>query len=326
MRCFCRSFCLAAGLLAVSALSVAVPASAKIVDRVVAVVNDDAVTEFEWNQAVSLRLAGNPDAAKGLQNDKAFRRSTLEELIHSRLLEQEVEKSKIEVGEDELARSIRRFLGQNLISIEQLKSELFRQGIDFEVFKGRMEKELRHTKFIQQAVGGNVQVSDEDLRQYKEQNRKEWGEKIFVKFQLLHLPFEVGSVDGKELKEHKDLAEKEAEAARVAPDFRAFSVGLSKKGPFRFLDDTAEFRTLDTLSAEVGSALGRMEQGSISAPIITPRGFYIAKLVEKKTGAESSDTGRDQEWMEMLFNRKMEQEIQSYLLSLRKKSYVEIRE
>lgn len=329
MRYFWRRVGLAAGFLAVSAGPVLAPAlvSAKIIDRVVAVVNEDAVTEFEWNQAVSLRLAGNRDAGKGLQNDKAFRRSTLEELIHSRLLEQEVEKSKIEVSEDELARSIRRFLGQNLITIEQLKSELLHQGIDFEIFKDRMEKELRHTKFIQQTVAGNVQVSEEDLRQYKEQNRKEWGEKIFVKVQLLHLPFEAGSVDGEELKEQKERAEKVAETARNAPDFRAFAEGLSKKkGPFHFLDDTGEFRTLDQLSAEVGSALGRMESDSVSAPIITPRGIYIAKLVEKKTGAESADTGRDQELMEMLFNKKMEQEIQSYLLSLRKKSYVEIRE
>lgn len=311
------------GLFLFAAASVKM-AFAKVIDRTVAVVNDEAITEYELNQAISLRLAGSVGKEKNSEKGKDFRKATLEELIHSRLLEQEVEKSKTEVTNEELGRAIGRFLQQNRITIEQLKSSLAQQGVGFEAFKDRMEKELRHAKFIQQTVAGNVQVSEEDVRRYKEQNRQQWGPQVFVRVAMLYLPFDSGE-SAKELKAKKESAETLAEEARGVSDFKAFAEERKKKTNIQFLDDSQESRSLDTFSKEVGSVLSRMEVESVSGPIVTPRGIYIAWLYEKKTAAETVSAEEDSTIMGQLYNQKMEQEINSFLLALRKKSYIEIR-
>lgn len=150
-----------AGTCFVACLAIA-PAHAKLVDRVVAVVNNEAVTLFDLDRAAAV-------------NKKKAPAEVLEALIHQKLLEQEIEKSKMEVTDDELARGVANVLAQNRVGIEELQMELSAKGISFDSFKDQIRREVRQGKFIQQTVGANVQITDRDIEFYKNDHpEKKW--------------------------------------------------------------------------------------------------------------------------------------------------------
>lgn len=141
---------------------VTAPLQARQVDRVVAVVNSEAVTRYELDRAAAV-------------NKKLPPPQVLENLIHQKLLEQEIEKSKMEVSDDELARGVANVLAQNGATIEALQMELSAKGISFDSFKDQLRREIRQGKFIQQTVGANVQISDRDVEFYKNDHpEKKW--------------------------------------------------------------------------------------------------------------------------------------------------------
>lgn len=149
------STCLAACL-------AAAPVYAKLMDRVAAVVNNEAVTLFDLDRAAAI-------------NKKKTSAQVLEDLIHQKLLDQEIEKSKMEVTDDELARGVANVLAQNRVGIEELQMELSAKGISFDSFKDQLRREIRQGKFIQQTVGANVQITDRDIEFYKNDHPgKKW--------------------------------------------------------------------------------------------------------------------------------------------------------
>lgn len=140
----------------------AAPLQARQVDRVVAVVNSEAITRYELDRAAAV-------------NKKLPSQQILDNIIHQKLLEQEIEKSKTEVTDDELARGVANVLVQNGVTIEELQMELSAKGISFDSFKDQIRREIRQGKFIQQTVGANVQITDRDIEFYKNDHpEKKW--------------------------------------------------------------------------------------------------------------------------------------------------------
>jgi peptidyl-prolyl cis-trans isomerase SurA len=67
-----------------------------------------------------------------------------------------------------------------------------------------------------------------------------------------------------------------------------------------------------------------MKKGEISEPFQTEAGWHILELEDTRTTDKSSDLKRDQA-KNMLFQRKAEDEYESFLRQIRSEAYVEIR-
>lgn len=281
------------------------PAHAEIIERVVAIVNNEAITLHDLDSALApLRID---------RKDPELRRKVLEDLIHQKLLEQEVEKANIEVSDEELRRAIAGVLQNNQITIDLLKEELMAKGISFEAYKEQLKKQLRQGKFVQQNLGARVQITEQELQQYRKKNQREKNENISVRVATLFLKLPPKA----NAKDRRKLVRKGGEMAdrvRKGEDF-------NKLG--------AEERTvlLRELSQDLSQVVDKMESGAVSDPILTPQGVYVIKLLEKTSGETvAGDNKSDDEIWQMLFNEKMNRELQSYVLRLRKKAYVEIRD
>src|SRR3989338_289931 len=145
----------------------------KTVDKIVAIVNQDVITLYDLDRAMApmlaeIRKAPNFDAAYSEAKQK-----TLEQLIDDALLKQEIDKAKIEVDENELARAIAGVLAQNRITIDMLRSELASKGISFESYKKQLADQIRRMKFIQQNVSAALHISEEEIDSFLKEQQKE---------------------------------------------------------------------------------------------------------------------------------------------------------
>ena len=110
-------------------VSASPPLFAEVLNRIVAVVGDDIITEVDVTRALSQRThlpslsqeksIKETSGGKGKEIAKKNARDVaLERLIDYALLDQILSKSKIEVTEDDLARAIASVLHQNRMSLE----------------------------------------------------------------------------------------------------------------------------------------------------------------------------------------------------------------
>lgn len=276
----------------------------EVVDRIVAIINQDVVTQFDLDRAMIV--------AKGQPKEKV-----LEELINKKLLDQEISKAKIEVEEEEMARAIADLLRQNQTSIEALRADLARKGIAFESFKEQLSKEIQQVKFIQQTLGSGIQVSAKEVETFKSEQKKDSPFDQQVKVSWIFLALDSKHDDAKDVQKILQKGYKIVEKARKGEKLKGFS-----------LDFEGEWRSLDAVPPVVASHVKTMEAVSVSDPLVTPQGIYIVKLFEKKepiAGKKEMATAEDWQIHQSLYNERMDQTLQNYFLKLRRKSYIDIR-
>lgn len=145
-----------------------VPAWAKIVEKAVAVVNSDVITLYDLDRAMAPMLAEGQHRPP--EELAALRKQVLENLVHQKLLEQEIAKSDIEVADADLQRAIAGILQKNAITVELLRQELSTKGISFESYKEQIRTQVRQAKFIQQNLASQVQITSQDVQNYRRQH------------------------------------------------------------------------------------------------------------------------------------------------------------
>lgn len=301
-------------------------AEARVVDRVMAVVNDDVVTLYDLDRAMAphlaeIRRAANPEARR-----REITRQVLDNLINQQLLRQEVAKAKIEVSTEELSRAIADVLQQNRITIDALQNELAAKGVSFEAFKEQLQDEIRQAKFIRENLGSLVQVTRQDIENYRVHRKGavESGEEARVRW--IVFPLKKAGKD-KTVKRLVQKGQKAALRARKGEDFEKLIRRYSKKKSGAG-QSASTWKSLSALPDAVASWVRGAVAGTVSDPLVAPEGVYIVHLVEKSDagGALVGVLPEDSRVEQALYQERMGQEMHNYLMRLRKKAFIEMRE
>ncbi|MFH1874475.1 MAG: SurA N-terminal domain-containing protein [Pseudomonadota bacterium] len=145
----------------------------EMVDRVVAVVDGDVVTMSDLEEIIDMTpKQGRPILEQKMEN---FRSEALDGLIDDILLRHEIEKTKIEVNEEELTRAIASVLRQNQISPEQLRTDLAKKGISYDVYKQQITDQIKMIKFVNQVIGSQIKIEELELRDYFKKHQDMFG-------------------------------------------------------------------------------------------------------------------------------------------------------
>src|SRR5438445_13080699 len=144
-----------------------------IADRVVAVVNNDAITLSELQETIVAYRAENRQQRGGGPSDDELVKQFLPRLIDSRLQLQEADRERITVDDqevsDELTERIKIYKTNTIEEFEKMVKE---QGITMEAVKKRVRESLRVQKVIRRKVARRVSVTDAESEQYVEENRQ----------------------------------------------------------------------------------------------------------------------------------------------------------
>lgn len=293
-------------------------ASAEVIDRIAAVVNNEIITEVDVDRAVASR--GRSAAAKP---EGTTRQEVLERMIDEKLLAQIMGKSKIEVTDDDLARAIANVLHQNRMSIDQLRSEIAAKGMSYEEYKKQIENEIRRIKFINQVIGPQVKITDADLRDYYQRNQDRFRGGTSAHFAEILLPLE-GIETEADMKALSDTALAITARARRGTSFESLAKQYSK-GPGAPQGGDMGMMDLKDLSPEIAQAIRSLRIGEVSNPFLVGNAVAIVKLIALPEIASGDfDRMRDQIYA-AIYDQRIEETMINYLQKERSKAFVEIR-
>jgi len=167
----------------------------EISDRIIAVVNNDAITLNELIESVAVYRAENRGG--GGPSDEDLRKESLARLIDNRLQLQEADREKITVDEAELNEEfLDRIKRYNVKNEEEFEKLVRAQGVTLESIKKRLRDGLKVSKLVRRKVTGRISVTEDEISQYVEENRSKLETGLSYHARHILIPPEVESDTG----------------------------------------------------------------------------------------------------------------------------------
>jgi len=303
--------------LLVTALTSANYAAAEALDKIVAVVNNDVITQQEVQDKLVMVQRQATAAHQTLPADAELKKQILEQLINRELQLQVAKRAKIEVTEADLNAAIQDIAVRNHVSLEQMKASLIKDGITFEAFRKQIREEMLMGKVERQAVNPNVNVADEEIAAFLKSGAVNEATK---EYHVLDIVVPVADKPTpKELQDARNLALDTAKKLRANTDVDVVVHANNVQ------QQDLDWRPLQALPSIFIAQVGKMKSGEISGPIQAPNGFHIIKLLGVRQAPNSKTVTADQA-REILYHRKLDENLKNWLQELRKQSYIKIEE
>ena len=141
---------------------------AQLVDRIVAIVNDEVITlsEFENEGKEYLkRLNQKPEEINSEQLNQA-KEQILTKLINQRLITQDATKANIEISDKELERTFTEHLQKMYLSREEFLGQLQKSGLSENKYKDELRSKLLRDKLVLYEVRSKIVITEEMLTDY----------------------------------------------------------------------------------------------------------------------------------------------------------------
>ena len=295
-------------------------AHAEIADRVVAIVNDSAITLSELNAATAGLIDikdSNKDKKKNIIETKS---KVLDQLIEKKLVEQAANKAGITVSEKEIDNAIEDVKKQNSISQQELLSTLARSGLTFKEYREQLKDQIRQVKFTNKEFRSNVKISHEDVETYYRQNQDKFTGPLMHKLRIISL---LATDQGKGT-DTEEKAKQVLSMIRRGEDFAKLAKEYSQ-GP-----DAQEGGDLGYVKAgEMDKAIEKvaagLKIGEISDIIKTSTGFHIIQVIDRKKGEPQPLTAIEGEIRNIIFQKIIDERYKIWLEEIMKKAYIEVR-
>ncbi len=255
------------------------------VDRIIAVVNDEAITAFE----LRARLATVERQVRGqnvqLPPREVLERQLLERMITDRVQLQFARETGLRISDIELDAAMRRIADGNRLSLQDFRAALERDGVAWVKFREEIRDEILLSRVRDREVESRINVSDGEIDNYLA-NPDQGGSAGNIEVQTAHIVLRVpeqASPDqlmriGARAQAALDQIRRGENFAKVAASYSDAPDGLS--------GGAMGARPLDSLPALYADAVKNLKPGEVSDILRSPAGFHLVMLIAR-TGATS---------------------------------------
>jgi peptidyl-prolyl cis-trans isomerase SurA len=299
--------------------------SEAVVDRVVAVVNQEIITLSElekWVNPIKEEVVAG-DRLQKREREQALRREVLEKLIEEKLIDQEVKRSGIKVSSKEVEATLDQIKQRNNATQEQLEKALSAEGLTLESYKKQIEKSLQRRKLISSEVKAETKAGEKELREFYQKNIDRY--RINETFRPAHILFVIPKeATQEEVREIRKKCETVLRKIRGGDDFGEMALLYSQDASSKSRGELGYFRRGELLPAFEREAL-RLQVGEVSGVVRTEFGFHIIKLLDRK-GVDPLPFEEVKSKVQAdYYDFELDKAFKQYLSTLREKSIIEIK-
>ncbi len=288
--------------------------SAEVVDKIVAIVDNDIITLVELNrETASYRAKIEAAAYSDDQKQKMIQDvniKILNTLIDNSLTNQEAKKYRISVSENAIDNVVENMMQSRSMNLEELEKALERDGLTLTEYRKNIEKQILRNKLINHMVKSKVVILESDIESYYENHKEDYSgqKKYYLRNIILNNEEKIQGIR-KQLDEQKDFKSlaKQYSIASNAED--GGDLGLFDINNFP-----------DNIKTEIA----KLQKSQFSDVITTPQGFqifYIEDIVFK--GGKTYEQAHD-EIDEILYKAQAEKKFETWLESLKRSAHIKI--
>lgn len=289
----------AAVLCASFAFGRASTARAEVIERIVAVVNDEAIFLSELRTRAMPFLPRLMEAPEH-QRETALRElygQLLEHLVDEKLIEHAADEMRIRVMNDDVERAIRNVQMQHGVDGDEFWEAVRAQGFTESQYRSDLRRQILRLKVIHQRVRGRVNITEEDVRRQYERQIQGSAAGEQLRFHVAHVYFQLpDGANASQVAETRRLAATVQDS--LTPENFEAAIDQHGGGDLGWLRQGDLPQTLET-------ALLRLQPGQISEPVLGPNGVHVFFLRDRELG--NSGVPTYEEAKEALFRQMMDQ-------------------
>ena len=299
-----------------------------VVDRCVAVVNDEVITLTELDEEAAPTIKKIREQAPADQVNatiKQARKEILSEMIDRKLLAQRAEKRGVDVPDSEVDAAVDRILEQNNINVDQFRTELAAMGTTEEKYRESLRSQIVRSKLLNYEIRSKVVITNEQIEAYYYDKR----DQDHPPTEGYHI-LQFGSAWGENgrsatLEESLKRAEQLREMVLAGESFKEIAQKYSDLPSAEDGGDIGIFQK-NELADYMWQAIKDLRPGEISKVIETPAGYQFFKLISASQGGVTAQAPLDtvrEEIRKTLYEQELKRKFDNWVKLLRENSYVE---
>jgi peptidyl-prolyl cis-trans isomerase SurA len=259
-----------------------ISSSEAVVDRVVAVVNQEIITLSEvekWIDPLKQEIVVE-DRLERRERIESLRRRVLDKLIEEKLIDQEVKKSGIKISSKEIEATLEEVKRRNAVTQEDLEKALAVEGLTLETYKKQIEKGLQRQKLISWEVKVEAKAGEGELRDFYKKNVDRY--RTNETYRPGHILFVIPKgATSEEIREIRKKGQNVLEKIKGGEDFGEMALLYSQDASAKNRGDLGYFKKGELFPVFEREAL-RLKVGEVSGLVRSEFGFHIIKLLDRK--------------------------------------------
>jgi peptidyl-prolyl cis-trans isomerase SurA len=310
-----RLSCLALVILAAFAVR---PAAAQDTLRIVALVNDEAITAIDVAKRTQILIASS-----GLENTpESYQRlqpQVVRSLIDERLRQQAADQQGINVSQDRIDERMSQLAQSNNMTLDDFRAALANNRIDPAWLEEQIRTEIAWAMLVNTRFRSTIVVTDEDIDNAQRQARERQG---LTQYRVAEIFLSVD--DPKDSDAVQDSAQRLIDQLKKGGDFGAVARQFSQSasaGNGGLLGWVGP----GELAPEIAEAVEKLDPGTIAGPIRSDGGFHILRVLDRRE-VRPDDNQTRQQISDRIVRDRLDVLARGYLRDLRRTAYIDIRQ
>lgn len=293
-----------------------------LVDRVVAIVNGKPILYSEIQEKIHSGFPVGVSFYPATEDSSVFDKA-LQDAINVKLIEQKAEELEIDVPPEELDKQIQETLKYRNLTEENLRDELAKTGMSYEVYRNGFKQQMLFRKFQGRVIRPLVKITEKDVETFYLKKTGSSAENIRLTLRqlLIAVPSEATEdvIDAK-LKLTRMIQQKIQGGMSFAEAVKIYSDDPQAKTTEGLMTDIK----LSDLSDEVREPIKALDIGQVSQPVKTSLGFHLFFLESKKFSGSQEFQRKKTDFETELMLIESDVQTKKWLSEMRRKTDIKI--
>ncbi len=298
------------------------PYGGSIVEDIIARVNDQIITQSDYDRAMSEMDQEARQHDETMQQMAAEHKDLLRSLIDQQLWLSKGKELGI-TGDTELVKRLDEIRKQyNLDSLEDLEKAAKEQGVSFEDFKANIRNGIITQEVMRQEVGEHIQFTPGEAMRYYDAHKQDYTQPESER--LSEILIAANADDSAKQAAAKTKADDIEARLHAGGDFAQLARSFSEGPTAGEGGDLGQYKH-SQLPKALEDKTFSLNTGQYTDPILTRQGYIILKVVQHNAGGPAPYKDVEQQVEESLYESRMEPAIRAYLNKMRDEAAIFIK-
>jgi peptidyl-prolyl cis-trans isomerase SurA len=258
-----------------------VPHAVVPLDRVIAVVNDEALTRYDLEEQKRTVLQQMRAQKVRPPPEDVLDKQLLERLVTQRALMQYAKETGIRIDDVQVERTIQRIAQENKMTPAQFRQAVEREGISFDKYRDEIRNEITLQRLREREVDSRISVSDAEVDNFLATVASQAGGE--TEYHLAHVLVIVPEqASPEQIEAKRQRAEEALKQIRGGAEFSQVAAGFSD-APDALKGGDLGWRAPARLPTVFAEQVRTMKPGEVSGVLRSPAGFHIVKLEDTRS-------------------------------------------